>query len=57
MSEDTGARALTISAAAQVVGVDRRIIRRHLEAGRFSRAEASPRYLGERHRTLADPGR
>ncbi len=39
MSEDTGARALTISAAAQVVGVDRRIIRRHLEAGRFSRAK------------------
>jgi hypothetical protein len=39
MSENTGAGALTISAAAQVVGVDRRIIRRHLEAGRFSRAK------------------
>jgi hypothetical protein len=44
MTDNTGARALTISAAARMVGVDRRVIRRHLEAGRFSRAE---RALGE----------
>jgi hypothetical protein len=42
MTGNTGARALTISAAARMVGVDRRVIRRHLEAGRFSRAERAP---------------
>ncbi len=35
MTETTDGGALTISAAARVVGVDRRIIRRHLEAGSF----------------------
>jgi hypothetical protein len=39
MTDNTGRGALTISAAARMVGVDRRIIRRHLEAGRFSRAK------------------
>jgi hypothetical protein len=42
MTDNTGASALTISAAARMVGVDRRVIRRHLEAGRFSRAERAP---------------
>ncbi len=42
MTDNTGNRALTVSAAARVVGVDRRVIRRHLEAGRFSRAERAP---------------
>jgi hypothetical protein len=53
MTDNTGARALTISAAARMVGVDRRVIRRHLEAGRFSRAERASGESG----TDTGPGR
>lgn len=42
MIEKTGANAVTISTAARMVDVDRRIIRRHLEAGRFPRAQRAP---------------
>jgi hypothetical protein len=41
---DTGA--LTVSAAARIAGVDRRVIRRHLEAGRFPGATREPGLSG-----------
>lgn len=46
MTDTLATDSLTISDAARMAGVDRRIIRRHLQAGRFPRAQRAPGVSG-----------